>query len=214
VVVRLHYAAGGSITLVADPGYFRNRTWRRSNAPYFLVPLLAPARPGPITWDEYHQGFGAGPSLAGVTLGWLTGTPLGWALLQLVAVALIALAVQAVRFGPARTVIERRRRSPLEHLEALAAGLEGAAGFDTAVRLFIAGLWRRLSRTGLAPQGDGPDPLDALALAVGTERGRLAVRRLQEMERTRGGPERVLAAAQSVEDVWEELRPRTKRGGS
>src|SRR5438034_6802331 len=57
----------------------------------------------------------------------------GWAILQLLGVALVALAVAAVRFGPARSVIERRRRSPLEHEEALAAGLEGAGGVDTAV---------------------------------------------------------------------------------
>jgi hypothetical protein len=138
----------------------------------------------------------------------------GWALLQLIAVLVLALAVQAVRFGPARAVIERRRRSPLEHVEALAAGLEGAAGWDTAVRLMVAGLWRRLSRTGLASPTSRAEPLDALALAVASERGRQAVRRLEELERTQGGAERVLAAAQSVEDVWEELRPRTKRGGS
>src|SRR5438034_1805023 len=38
--------------------------------------------------------------------------PPGWAILQLLGVALVALAVAAVRFGPARSVIERRRRSP------------------------------------------------------------------------------------------------------
>src|SRR2546426_3232421 len=52
-------------------------------------------------------------------------------------------AVAAVRFGPARPVLERRRRSPLEHLEALAAGLEGAVGVDTSIGLTVAGLRRR-----------------------------------------------------------------------
>ena len=129
------------------------------------------------------------------------------------AVALVALAVAAVRFGPALTVIERRRRSPLEHLEALAAGLEGAAGVETAVSLIVSGLRRRLSRSGFAPRG-GRDPrhwLLALELASPTLRGRAAVRRLQQITTQPGGPERVLAAAQAVEDVWEELRPRTTR---
>ena len=170
-----------------------------------------PARPGPIVWDEYHQGFGGEVSLAGVTLDWLAGTPGGWVVLQLVAVALVALAVQAVRFGPARPVIERRRRSPLEHLDALAAGLEGAAGFDTAVRLLVSGLRRRLSRTGAVAPGGERQWLSALEPALPTPRGREAVRRLQGLGSAPGGVERVLAAAQSVEDVWEELRPRTTR---
>ncbi len=140
--------------------------------------------------------------------------PVGWVILHLVAVGLIALAVQAVRFGPARDVIERRRRSPLEHLDALAAGLEGAAGFDAAVQLLVAGLRRRLSRTGTVAPGGEQQWLGALELALSTPRGRAAARRLRDLGSTPGGAARVLAAAQTVEEVWEELRPRTTRGRS
>jgi len=126
----------------------------------------------------------------------------------------VALAAAAVRFGPALTVIERRRRSPLEHLEALAAGLEGAAGVETAVGLIVSGLRRRLSRGGYAPSGDPRQWLLALELATPTPRGRAAVRRLQQIITHPGGPERVLAAAQAVEDVWEELHPRMTRAVS
>src|SRR3989475_4876256 len=112
------------------------------------LPIL-PGRRGRVAWDEYHQGFGKERSILGVLVGWLAGTPGGWALLQLVAVGLAGLAVAAVRFGPARPVLERRRRSPLEHLEALAAGLEGAAGVDTSIGLTVAGLRRRLGRAGV-----------------------------------------------------------------
>ena len=213
--LRLGYPGGGSATLVADAGYFRNRVWRATEVPYFLVPLLAPAeRPGRVVWDEYHQGFGEGRSLPGVLVGWLVRTPGGWALLQLVAVLLVGLAVAAVRFGPPRPVIETRRRSPLEHLEALAAGLEGAAGVDTAVALMVSGLRRRLGRAGmLAPEQQG-SWLAALELALPTPRGRDAVRQLQRIVSQPGGPERALAAAQAVEDVWEELRPQTTRAAS
>src|SRR5438034_1357712 len=93
-----------------------------------------------IVVDEYHLGFGAGGTLPGASWAWLRHHPPGWAILQLLGVALVALAVAAVRFGPARSVIERRRRSPLEHVEALAAGLEGAGGVDTAVALTVSGL--------------------------------------------------------------------------
>jgi hypothetical protein len=43
-------------------------------------------------------------------------------------------------------------------------------------------------------------------------KGRAAVRRLRHLMSERDGSgERVLAAAQAVEDVWEELRPRRTR---
>jgi hypothetical protein len=214
VVVRQHYGNDGTIILAADAGWFRNQMWRDTDVPYVVLPLLVPPRGGRIVLDEYHQGFGRGkPSAVLVTWEWLRASPAGWAILQLVAVALVWLAVTAVRFGPARSVIELRRRSPLEHLEALAAGLESAAGADAAVQRIVSGLERRLGRAGHAKA----DPqrlmswLEALELAMPSARGRGVVRRLRHVMTERGGAEQVLAAAQAVEDVWEELRPRTTR---
>lgn len=211
VAVALTFERGGRLVLVADPGYFRNRSWRDTDAPYFLIPLLTPPpeRRGPLVWDEYHQGFDnvtRGPT--SILWEWLWRSPTGWAILQLAAVVLVWLAVTAVRFGPARSVIERRRRSPLEHADALAVGLEGATGgADTAVDLIISGLRRRLSRTGHIGSADVAGWLAALQLALPTARGRAAARRLQHLRKERGGAERVLAAAQAVEDVWQDLRP-------
>ncbi len=213
-VLRLDYRGGGSVTLVADPGYFRNRLWRAGDVPYFVTPLIVPARRGRVVWDEYHQGFGRGRSMTGVVMGWLVGTPGGWVILQLAGVLVVGLAVAAVRFGPARRSVTTRRRSPLEHLEALAAGLEGAAGADTAVALTVAGLRRRLGRTGLLRPDEQQSWLAALELALPTVRGRDAVRRLQRILTQPGGAERALAAAQAVEDVWEQLRPVTTRAAS
>jgi len=212
--LRLRYAGGGSIMLVADVGYFRNQSWRVSAVPRFLTPLLLPARRGRVAWDEYHQGFGQEGSLAAAVVGWLVSTPGGWALLQLAAVLLVALAVAAVRFGPARPVLERRRRSPLEHLEALAAGLEGAAGVEAAIGLTVSGLRRRLGRTGTMRLDEQRSWLAALELALPTAAGRNAVRRLQRIVTQPGGAERALAAAQAVEDVWEQLRPHQTRSAS
>jgi len=210
VLVRLRYRGGGRALLVSDDDYFRNRAWRDSDAPELLVPLIVPETRGRVSWDEYHHGHGAEGSLTRAVLAWMARSPVGWVLWQVVAVALIWLLVTAVRFGPPRPAIDRRRRSPLEHLEALAAGLEGAAGVETAVALTVSGLRRRLSRTGQPPRGDARQWLGALELALPGARGRSAVRRLQDMLSKPGGPERVLGAAQAVEDVWEELRPRAK----
>src|SRR5213592_2854727 len=122
-ILRLRYRGGGTVTLAADRRWFTNRAWRDTDVPVALLPLLTPRpeRPGRVAWDEYHQGFGFGNqgSFAGHTWSWLHSTPAGWAIVQLIAVALAWLAMTSVRFGPALSVIERRRRSPLEHLEAL-----------------------------------------------------------------------------------------------
>lgn len=221
VALRLTYPGGGLLTLVADPGYFRNAVWKSTDAPRVALTWLTPpggrgGRGGRVIFDEYHQGFGGGESAARVVFRWLVNAPAGWAILQLTAVGLLLLAVSAVRFGPALSVIERRRRSPLEHLEALGAGLETAAGTETALELLIAGLRRRLSRTGYVSdrRGDQYQWLRTLELVLPTPRGRRAVRELQHISNHPGGGERVLAAANAVEDVWEELRPQTTRAVS
>jgi hypothetical protein len=215
VLLRLWYPGGGSITLAADAGWFTNRVWRDTDVPLVVLPLLESPRGerGRIVVDEYHHGFrSAEQSPASLTWDWLRHSPVGWAVLQILAIGLVWLAVMAVRFGPARDVVERRRRSPLEHLEALGAGLESAHDGDTAVRRMIAGLQRRLSVT----RGGNPEEwLEALELAMRGPDGRAAVRRLRHLVKERNGSDgegaRVLAAAQAVEDVWEQLRPRSTR---
>ena len=220
-ILRLRYRGGGMVTLVADAGWLTNRVWRDTDVPMVALPLLTPARehPGRVVWDEYHQGFGerTGPSLPGQTWRWLRSSPAGWAILQLIAVALVWLATTAVRFGPARPVIERRRRSPLEHLEALGAGLESAEDADTAGQRLALGLRRRLSRAGHIGTGEVLPWVDSLELAMRGPSGRAAVRRLHHLLIARDrDPRRVLDTAQAVEDVWEELRPRPRstRNGS
>jgi hypothetical protein len=214
VILRLLYRGGGSVTLLGDPGWLTNRVWRDTDVPLVALELLTPPpdHRGPIVWDEYHQGFGEdrGPSLIGQTWAWLQHSPAGWAILQIIAIGLVWLATTAVRFGPARHVLERRRRSPLEHLEALGAGLESAVDTDTAAERLALGLRRRLSRTGVgfASKEDVVSWVDSLELAMRRPQGRAAVRRLHHLLTARDrDPQRVLDTAQAVEDVWEELRP-------
>jgi hypothetical protein len=221
VILRLRYRGGGAITLAADHRWFTNQIWRDTDVPIVALPLLTPrpGRPGRVVWDEYHQGFGerGGPSVAASTWTWLRTTPGGWVILQLIAVGLVWLAMTAVRFGPARDVVERRRRSPLEHLEALGAGLESAGDADTAVQRMAQGLRRRLSRAGHTGAGTVAAWLEGLELAMRGPDGRAAVRRLHRLLIARDPgrePARVLSVAQAVEDVWEELRPRTTRNAS
>src|SRR2546429_9199977 len=46
VILRLRYPGGGLVTLAADPGYFRNRAWRTTDVPPFMVPLVTPGTGG------------------------------------------------------------------------------------------------------------------------------------------------------------------------
>src|SRR5439155_1580127 len=144
VALRLRFASGGEAILLADQQYLTNRILKDTDAGVAVLPWFLDGRTRQVVVDEYHLGFGAGGTLPGASWAWLRHHPPGWAILQLLGVALVALAVSAVRFGPARSAIERRRQ-------------------------------RTISQPG--------------------------------------GPERALAAAQAVEDVWEELRPRTTRAG-
>lgn len=201
--------SGGRVILMADSRYLSNRFLRDTEAGPLVLRWLLDEAPSRFTVDEYHQGFGVGGSIVGAAWAWTRKSPGGWAMLQLALAALIALAVAAVRFGPALRVIERRRRSPLEHLDALAVGLERSAGYDAAVRLIAGGLRRRLSRTGHVPRRGGNDLqwLESLGLAAQSAGARRAVKRLGRVLRERDGAGRVLDAAIAVEDVWQALRP-------
>ncbi len=201
--------AGGKVLLIADASYLTNETLRETQVGEVLLPLLLAEHPTRLVVDEYDHGFGTHPSLLGATWAWVRRAPAGWAMLHLSLAGLVGLVVIGIRFGPALSVIERRRRSSLEHLDALAVGLERATASETAVGLIAGGLQRRLGRlSGRRRASVGTrNWLDALALSARTPRAKAAVGRLAESFSNRGDQDRVLTAAHAVEDVWEALRP-------
>lgn len=207
VAVRLWLADGTrSVLALADAGLLRNRALRETAAGPFALGLFV-GRYDRVVFEETSQGFGAGGSLGEALLGWSRRSPLGWALWQLGVVGLLALAAGAVRFGPLRRVLDRRRRSPLEHVRALATALAAARGHDVAIGLMIEGLRRRLLPSGQRPRGDRAAWLEQLARNVRTPRARAAVQRLQTLNRPGRDADAVRQAADAVEDVWQELHP-------
>jgi hypothetical protein len=127
-------------------------------------------------------------------------------------VGLLALAAASIRFGPVRPAPERRRRSSLEHVRALATVLTAARGHDLAIELMVQGLRRRLSRHPHAGPEAGlradPRPwLRDLARRTRSARVRETVESLSRMTAGPQGNLAVLQAANAVEDVWEDLKP-------
>jgi Domain of unknown function (DUF4350) len=206
VVLRLSYPEGRTVTLVSDDGLFRNRALRRTLAGAFVVGLVADRYQRMIV-DEYHQGYVAAGSLGAAALAWSARSPWGWMVWQLIAVGLVALVASGVRFGPVRSAIERRRRSPMEHVRALATTLAAARGHDVAVRLMVQGLRRRLSRGGRPAVTDLDAWLEGLAPSVRSTRGREALETLTTTLRNPPDAASVLAAGNAVETLWEELKP-------
>jgi hypothetical protein len=209
--LRLRLDGGRAVTLVADDALFSNRALRASGAGPFALGLVA-GRYDRVLVDEYHQGYGPSGSLVRAVAGWSFRTPWGWAAWQLAGVGLIALASAAVRFGPIRPAPGRKRRSPLEHVHALATALAAAHGHDLAVRLMAQGLRRRLSRGPHAVRGAGlradPRPwLGALAPHLRSSRGREAAAALLALTDRPQGADGVLRAANVVEDLWGDLKP-------
>jgi hypothetical protein len=206
VALRIWPDSGGVALLVADGGLFANRRIRETRAGEFTLGLVSGSFSHVIV-DEYHQGFGPGGGMLGAARRWLVGTPAGWAILQLGIVATVALLLGAIRFGPARRVIQRRRRSPLEHVHALATALAAAGGHEVAVSLVVRGLRRRLSHGTGGQHGGSRDGHTALPGRTRTARGRAAAERLITLTRGPADAHSVREAAIAVEDVWQDLTP-------
>jgi len=194
------------VLLVSDANLFRNRTMRETAAGPFVLGLFA-GRYHRVIFEETHHGFGAGGSLTDATFRWSLQSPWGWAAWQVALVGLVALLAGAFRFGPIRAAIPRQRRSPLEHVKALATALAAARGHDVAIGSIINGLRRRLLPTGQRLTADWRPWLDQLGRNAETPRARDAVQTLTNLTRPGQPPTGVLRAANAVEDVWEELRP-------
>jgi hypothetical protein len=205
VVLRISSDSSGTAILVADGTLFSNRVLRTSAAGELALSLAAGERV--VVVDEYHHGFGPSGGMLSAVRRWSVASPWGWALWQLGIVGVLALLAGAVRFGPARRVIERRRRSPLEHVRALATALAAARGHAVAIGLLVRGLRRRLSRPGESVRADPADWLAALANGVRTPGGRAAVATLQTLTRGPADADGVRRAALAVEDLWQEMKP-------
>ncbi|MCC6930332.1 MAG: hypothetical protein IT359_15210 [Gemmatimonadaceae bacterium] len=207
----LTVASGRRVLLVADAALLRNRQLRQSSTGPFILESVR-TMGSRVVFDEYHHGYGSGGSMAGVAMAWSAQNPLGWMAWQLIVVGLLALLASGVRIGPVRAAIPRQRRSPLEHVRALATALAAARGHREAVAAMVRGLRRRLAATpaSAASRDDWRAWLDAFVAHAPNQRVRASAEQLQRTanDTRQALPETaVLGAANAVEDVWQSLRP-------
>ncbi len=194
------------ILLLADATTMRNRAMRETDSGPWSLELLAGTYKR-VIFEEAHQGFGTGGSLAAATLDWSIRSPWGWAAWQLAYVGIVMLLAGAFRFGPIRSVMQRKRRSPLEHVRALATALAAAKGHDVAIGSLVQGLRRRLMPAGQRGRADWKSWVERLSQNLRSRRALDAAATLKSLTRPGQPPDGVLRAANAVEDVWEELRP-------
>jgi hypothetical protein len=148
VPVVVDYPLGrGRVIAWADALPLVNTRLKTSRAAVLFARTAADAARGRTIWfDEYHHGFKTGGDPVKGTVRFLLHEPAGHAALQ-VAVALLGLVLLfGRRFGKPLPPPPARRRSPLEHVEALAGAYRQAGARDTARRLLLAGMARRLGR--------------------------------------------------------------------
>jgi len=137
----------GRVVIVADPSPFTNDALRNTDGGLLAVRLLEWLADGHakrrLVFDEFHQGFGEHAADRDVIARALTDTAPGRAAVQGIVAVLIFLAAIGVRSIPphARSVIERR--SPLEHVDALAQAYAQIGATPLATRRLIGGLRRR-----------------------------------------------------------------------
>ena len=162
-VVVTYPAGQGRVVVSAGARPFTNAALGEGDSGALVLGLLRALAPDArrIWFDEWHHGLRR-VSETGGPQNWLRYTPAGRSILFLAVLAFVVLLVNGRRLGrPLRTAAERRRRSPLEFVDAM-ANLSRRAGHRRAVQDQIHG---RLKRELGAPYRIDPTVPDAAFVA-------------------------------------------------
>ncbi|HEX6057621.1 MAG TPA: DUF4350 domain-containing protein, partial [Gemmatimonadaceae bacterium] len=140
----------GRIVVVAEPRIFMNDVVREGAGvlPVRMLEWLAPPGERRLVFDEFHHGYGTHASLGRATRRFLGETTVGRTIVQLLlAAALLVLALGARPFAP-KAPERIERRSPIEHVGALAHAYDRVGASRVAARRLARGLRRRRSALG------------------------------------------------------------------
>jgi hypothetical protein len=159
----------GRLVIASDPDIVRNDAIRvcAHGLDVPVVRALEWLRDGgrvprtTLVFDEFHQGLGEQPGATDTIVAFLAESGPGRAILALGLAALVLVASRAPRLVPPRSAERIERRSPMEHVDALARAYETVGASRTVTQRLVAGLRRRLE--GPAGRRRGED--DAAFLA-------------------------------------------------
>ena len=194
----------GRVIVFADDTALTNRLLRAPYDAQMMVYLLAHAgRPGPILFDERHQGYGAERESMARLAGALSETGLGLVLLQAGLAAAAMLLFAGRRFGAPLPPPRARRRAATEAAAALGRAYHAAGAAALAAETLAAGARRRAAaRLGIPPTLPPEEFVQRLRLARAPGAAELAaaLERAAGVARAGRGADRELAeAARAVE---------------
>ena len=177
--VALGFGVGrGRVVALADPTILRNQALRAGAPGVYAVRMLewAGRDSRRVVFDEYHQGFGPHADISGAVSYTLAHTAPGRAVLALVVAALLLLLAVGSRPIPPAARARFERRSPLEHVGALAQAYEQIAATRLVARRLVQGV-RRRHAAGAAHVGSDEAFLAALAARYPALRGEVELLR-------------------------------------
>ena len=99
-----------------------------------------------LLFDEYHQGHGVQPGTVRAVVVFFSDTSEGHVLAQLAIAGLLFLVMRMPRLVPPAPEGAIERRSPIEHVDALARAYVQVGATKTATQRLVRGLRRRLDR--------------------------------------------------------------------
>jgi len=97
-----------------------------------------------VFFDEYHQGLDGRAGLVGETVGMASDSRGGRVAIHMALVGLVLLLATARPFGAPAPPPEEKRRSPLEHVDALGRIYESAGSVGSIARRLVHGAARRM----------------------------------------------------------------------
>ena len=187
-VIGMPFGAG-RVVVASDPDVFRNDALRDCTFGLDVPAVRAleylreggPVKRSTIVFDEYHLGRGQRTGTMGAMETFLRDTRWGHSVLQLATAGLLLLLASAHRVLPPRDDPRIERRSPLEHVDALARAYSDTDASRTATLRLVRGLRRRVDRGTLRARtndrtGDRDDGfLDRVAETIPQRAGDVAL---------------------------------------
>ena len=153
----------GRIVLSASASVFRNAVLRRCAQGMDIIAVRALSflsdgqQNKRLIFDEFHQGYGAhAGSLPSILSAFATTRP-GRLMFQLAGAGVVLLLAMAPRTLPPRSAPLPDRRSPLEHVDALARAYQQVGATRTAAQRLVRGLRRRMRSEVVGASGGQSD---------------------------------------------------------